>query len=75
MLRQNGSSESFNATFRAECLNAELFGSQMEAQVVIAAWREKYNRLRPHSTYGYLTPNMVYFELRPTTENLSTDLD
>ena len=71
---QNGSNESFNGTFRKECLDAELFGSLMEAQVVIAAWREKYNRLRPHSTYGYLTPNMVYFGLRPTNGNLSTKL-
>ena len=71
---QNGSNESFNGTFRRECLDAELFGSLMEAQVVIAAWRKKYNQIRPHSTYGYLTPAMVYFGRRPTTENLSAEL-
>ncbi len=32
---QNGSNESFNGTFRKECLNAEIFGSLTEARVVI----------------------------------------
>ena len=32
---QNGCNESFNGTFRRECLNAEIFGSLMEARVVI----------------------------------------
>lgn len=36
----NGSNESFNGTLRRECLDAELFGSLMEAQVVIARWRD-----------------------------------
>jgi len=32
---QNGSNESFNGTFRKECLNAEVFASLTEARVVI----------------------------------------
>ncbi len=61
---QNGSNESFNGTFRRECLNAEIFGSLMEAQVVIERWRRRYNERRPHSSQGYITPEMAYFGLR-----------
>lgn len=68
---QNGSNESFNGTLRRECLDAELFGSLMEAQVVIAQWRKTYNQQRPHSSHGYQTPETMYFGPRPTTENLS----
>jgi len=68
---QNGSNESLNGTFRRECLDAELFGSLMEAQVVIAQWRNTYNKLRPHSSHGYQTPETMYFGPRPTTEDLT----
>lgn len=61
---QNGSNESFNGTFRRECLNAEIFGSLMEARVVIERWRRRYNERRPHSSQGYITPEMAYFGLR-----------
>ncbi len=68
---QNGSNESFNGTFRSECLNAELFGSLMEAKVIIEQWRKSYNQQRPHSTQGYITPEMAYFGNRAPTENLT----
>lgn len=61
---QNGSCESFNATFRKGCLNAELFGSLTEARVVIEQWRRDYNQQRPHSTQNYITPEMAYFGKR-----------
>lgn len=61
---QNGSNESFNGTFRNECLNAEVFGSLFEAQVVIEQWRNQYNTERPHSSQEYVTPEMAYFGLR-----------
>ena len=61
---QNGSSESFNGTFRKECLNAEIFGSLTEARVVIEQWRCRYNERRPHSSQNYITPEMAYFGLR-----------
>lgn len=32
---QDGSNESFNGTFRKECLNAEIFASLTEARVLI----------------------------------------
>jgi len=68
---QNGSNESLNGTFRNECLDAELFGSLMEAKVVIANWRRRYNQMRPHSTYGYITPEMAYFPKHANREKLT----
>ena len=53
---ENGFVESFNGKFRDECLNAELFWSQEEAQVIVEDWRRQYNHYRPHSALGYLTP-------------------
>ena len=55
-LQQNAFVESFNARFRDECLNEEVFGSMAEARVVIEDWRRDYNTARPHSAHGGLTP-------------------
>jgi putative transposase len=54
--QQNAFVESFNARFRDECLNEEVFGSLKEARVVIERWRVDYNTARPHSAHGGLTP-------------------
>ena len=48
--------ESFHDKLRDECLNREIFGSLLEARIVIEAWRMEYNQRRPHSSLGYLTP-------------------
>ena len=61
---QNGSNESFNGTFRKECLNAEIFGSLTEARVVIEKWRRRYNERRPHSSQNCITPKVAYFGLK-----------
>ncbi len=53
---QNGASESFNGKFRDECLSLEWFRSRGEAKVLIEAWRQHFNNVRPHSSLGYLTP-------------------
>lgn len=53
---QNPYSESFNARFRNEFLNVELFSSLLEAKVLGREHREKYNHLRPHSSLGILSP-------------------
>lgn len=68
---QNGSNESLNGTLRKECLNAEVFGSLMEARVVIEQWRRQYNRHRPHSTQNYITPEMAYFGHRAQSKSLT----
>ena len=56
---QNGYAESFNGTFRRECLDREAFGSRLELQVVANWWRRYYNDHRPHSSLGYRTPTEV----------------
>ncbi len=53
---QNGYSESFHSRFRDECLSREMLLNLREARVVIADWRQHYNRERPHSRLGYLSP-------------------
>lgn len=54
---QNGFIESFNGSFRDECLNETLFSSLQEARQRIATWKEDYNTTRPHSSLGNLTPD------------------
>ena len=48
--------ESFNGTFRAECLNAHWFGTLAEAKHLIEAWRQEYNESRPHRSLSDRTP-------------------
>ena len=50
---ENGYCESFNARFRDEMLNGEVFYSLREAQILIEQWRKHYNTKRPHSALGY----------------------
>ena len=50
--------ESFNGSFRDECLNTNWFLSLEDAKEKIEAWREEYNMFRPHSFLGDLTPEM-----------------
>jgi len=55
---QNGYVESFNGKFRDECLDQEMFYSRGEAQVVADQYLNRYNRVRPHSSLGFLTPEV-----------------
>lgn len=55
---QNGLIESFNGRFRDECLNQEWFSSLKEARQLIEGWRVGYNSKRPHSSLGYLPPDI-----------------
>lgn len=54
---QNAFIESFNGSFRDECLNETLFSSLTQARQKIIEWKEDYNRERPHSSLGNMTPN------------------
>ena len=54
---QNGHVESFHNRLRDECLNQELFPSVTEARVVIEDWRRLYNRIHPHSSLGFQSPD------------------
>jgi transposase InsO family protein len=59
----NGYVESFNARFRDELLNGEIFFTLREAQVVIEKWRREYNEVRPHSSLGYRSPAPLAIQL------------
>ena len=54
--QQNAFAESFIGRLRDECLNETLFSSLDKARVVLAAWRQDYNRVRPHSSLANRTP-------------------
>ena len=49
--------ESFNGSFRDECLNTNWFLSLDDAREKIETWRKDYNEFRPHSSLANLTPN------------------
>lgn len=53
---QNAFVESFNGRLSDEYLNETLFSSLREARDGLQEWREDYNRHRPHSELGNLTP-------------------
>ena len=51
--------ESFNGSFRDECLNTHWFLSLEDAYEKINAWVSEYNHFRPHSSLDDLTPAEV----------------
>ena len=48
--------ESFNGSFRDECLNVHWFLSLEDARAKIETWRQEYNCFRPHSSLQDMTP-------------------
>jgi putative transposase len=57
--------ESFNGSFRDECLNINWFLSLGDAREKIEEWRREYNEWRPHSSLDNLTPSR-YLEEQDT---------
>jgi putative transposase len=53
---QNAFSESFNGKLRDELLNETVFVSLNHARHELAIWKDDYNRVRPHSAIGNITP-------------------
>ncbi len=53
---QNPWVESYGSRMRDELLAIEQFDTLLEAQVLVADWRDEYNDYRPHSALGMLTP-------------------
>jgi len=52
----NAHIESFNGSFRDECLNVNWFMSLDDAREKIETWKYDYNEFRPHSALTYRTP-------------------
>jgi putative transposase len=48
--------ETFNGSFRDECLNVHWFESLKDAKETIEAWRKDYNESRPHTSLNDMTP-------------------
>ena len=72
---QNAYIESFNGTFRDECLNEHWLMSRAHARAVIQAWRQDYNEQRPRSAPGYQAPAEMAEQLhkrRPSTRTQLT---
>ena len=53
---RNGYIESFNGKFRDECLNENWFVDLPDVQQITKEYQVHYNRERPHSALGNLTP-------------------
>lgn len=53
---ENGYAESFHSRVRDEFLAVEEFESLSAARSLTSRWREDYNRVRPHSSLGYVAP-------------------
>ena len=62
--------ESFNGSFRDECLNVNWFLSMDDAVRKIDAWKQEYNNFRPHSSLNDITPNEVIKRYQKSPKNL-----
>jgi putative transposase len=62
--------ESFNISFRDECLNVNWFMSLEDAEEKIETWRYDYNHLRPHGWLNNMTP-IEYIKSRPKSTSIS----
>lgn len=66
----NACIESFNGSFRDECLNTNWFLSLEDAREKIETWRRDYNEWRPHSSLDNRTPAQYLEELNaPESRN------
>jgi len=64
--------ESFNGSFRDECLNTNWFLSLEDALEKIEGWRMEYNCFRPHSSLEGMTPDEVVeiYQTKPENSTL-----
>ena len=68
----NAMIESFNGTFRDECLNVNWFLSMEDAREKIETWRRDYNEFRPHSSLGDLTPRQFIDKFESSLKSQKT---
>jgi transposase InsO family protein len=57
--------ESFNRSFRDECLNVHWFLSLEDAKLKAEKWRQDYNFERPHSALNYEAPSVFAAKTYP----------
>ena len=68
----NAFCESFNGTFRSECLDTNWFSSLEDARQIIEAWRREYNESRPHRALAARTPEEFASQLAASRELTET---
>jgi len=73
--QQKGFIESFNGKLRDECLNEHCFLSLAGARRIVEEWRIDYNRNRPHSSLGNLTPEEYLAEYTKRLEPADSHYD
>lgn len=71
---QNAFVESFNGTFRDDCLNLHWFLSLKDAEEKIKDWRRDYNGFRTHSSLGGLTPSEYEGDQSPAEKQLDQNI-
>jgi len=70
----NATIESFNGSFRDECLNVNWFLSMEDAREKVDKWRLDYNEFRPHSSLGDLTPRQFVDKYKISIRSQKTPL-
>ncbi len=71
---QNAYVDSFTGRLRDELLAVEVFHTLLEAKVMAEDYRQHYNRYRPHSSLGYLTPDEFALQWSNTNPGLTKSL-
>lgn len=66
--------ESFNGSFRDECLNIHWFLSLADAREKIESWREEYHHFRPHSVLRNIPPRQFAEQLEASSMRLESVL-
>jgi putative transposase len=66
--------ESFNGSFRDECLNTNWFLSLDDASDKIETWSWEYNEWRPHSSLDNLTPSQYLEKHNAPAREISLQL-
>lgn len=62
---ENAFAESFNGRVRDEFLNQHCFASVTHARDLGAEWQDDYNRVRPHTSLGGLSPEQFLAQRSP----------
>ena len=66
----NSNIESFNGTFRNECLNINYFRSLKDAEKIIDDWWNEYNFQRPQKRLKGMTPTEYETKIISAENNL-----
>ncbi|MBK6365044.1 MAG: transposase [Saprospiraceae bacterium] len=69
---QNGYVERFNRTFREDILDAYLFSSLKQFNIISQKWRDDYNALHPHESLGNKSP--YEFAIRSVEQQEQVDI-